>query len=338
MSFKIAIFGAKGFERLEFHLADSLENMGYKAKIFDFDDAYSIPRKIAFWSRRFNEQFAVASARSIAKKIIKWRAELVICTFKDIHPVFVEEIKKHAGNLKCIHINPDQMTTLQNQQIIAANFDAYFIKDPFMVTFFRDKAGLNAHLLSEAFNPRVHVRPNISKKKAEQESGIDVLTFGGLYPYRVRILEQLVDKGFKIKIIGQKRPYLGNKLSTYRDEKYIVGEEKSKLVYGAKIVFNNFHYAEVEGVNVKFFEINGIGGFQFCDYKDILHDYLPYNPEEMSFRSINESVDKIRNLLESSKEQYRHEIADVNYTHFGRHHTYEHRFNEVFNILKIGVN
>lgn len=49
--------------------------------------------------------------------------------------------------------------------------------------------------------------------------------------------------------------------------KYIVGKEKARILYGAKIVFNNLHYAEIESVNNKFFEINGSGAFQLCDYR-----------------------------------------------------------------------
>ena len=55
-------------------------------------------------------------------------------------------------------------------------------------------------------------------------------------------------------------------------------KSKSNLLFGSKIVFNNLHYAEIESVNCKFFEILGIGGFQICDYRPIINEYSKVDP------------------------------------------------------------
>lgn len=82
------------------------------------------------------------------------------------------------------------------------------------------------------------------------------------------------------------------------------------------------HYAEIESVNNRFFEVNGCGAFQLSDYRPILKDLLPIDPELVSFRSIDEGIDKLRYYLAHPTE--RHEIADKVYRHFMENYTYDH--------------
>ena len=82
------------------------------------------------------------------------------------------------------------------------------------------------------------------------------------------------------------------------------------------------HFAEVEGVNCRFFEVNGSGAFQLSDYRPILHDLLPIDPELVSFKNIDEGIDKIKYYLAHPQERY--EIADKVYKHFKEHYTYDH--------------
>ena len=187
----------------------------------------------------------------------------------------------------------------------------------------RNNMKLNAILYQEAFNPRLHPKPNITKAEAEKESGIDICTYGTIYPYRSRMLNQIIQTGLNITIYGTKpNRFYDSKLDKAFTNKYITGKEKAKVLYGSKIVFNQMHYAEIESMNNRFFEANGCGAFQLVDYRPILHEILPISPELVSFKSIDEGIEKIKYYL--GKSQERHEIASKIYNHFINHFSYDH--------------
>ena len=81
-------------------------------------------------------------------------------------------------------------------------------------------------------------------------------------------------------------------------------------------------YAEIESVNNRFFEVNGCGGFQLLDYRPILKDLLPVDPELVSFKSIDEAIEKIRYYLQNPEERVA--ISQKIYDHFIDKYTYDH--------------
>ena len=256
----------------------------------------------------------------MAKDVVDYEPDLVIGVYRFIHPTFVKHIKK--AKIKIVHINPDQLTTLEYQQIFAEEYDVYFVKDSYMQRFMKDNMKLNVHLYSEAFNSRHHIKPNIAKEICEREVNIDVMTYGTMYPYRCKMLKSVLDAGINLKVYGVKpHRFYDNSLDQAYQNKYITGAEKARLLYGSKIVFNQMHYAEIEGVNCRFFEVNGSGAFQLSDYRPILHDLLPVDPELVSFKNIDEGVEKIKYYLDHPQERY--ELAERVYNHFCDHYSYD---------------
>ncbi len=153
------------------------------------------------------------------------------------------------------------------------------------------------------------------------------MTMGGLYPYRAKFLERLLQADVKLTIFGRSFGYVtGRWRSAFREE-YITGARKSELIYGAKVVLNNMHYGEVEGVNCKFFEIMGSAGCQLCDDKPVIPQLARAGQEVVTFDSVDECIDKIRYLLERPAE--RHAIAHAARERALAEHTYEHRIREI---------
>ncbi len=107
-----------------------------------------------------------------------------------------------------------------------------------------------------------------------------------------------------------------------------MGARKAELIYGSKIVLNIMYYGEVESVNVKFFEILGCEGFQICDWKPVLPDLATPDREVVTFKTVDEVVDKIRYYLDHDEERWT--IARAGYERARREHTYEHRFARMF--------
>lgn len=328
---RVVIVGSKAFDSLEYHLCDSLQTLGHTASILDVTDVSPVSTKANYWMSRLSESYDLTMSQLLADKIVRIAPDLVLVVYRNLHPVLVERVKKQLPGIIVAQINPDALTNLEKQQIIASDFDYYFSKEPYIVDFLRDKAGLNAHYLPEGFNPRVHQPPPVEKAVAEWLANIDVLVFGNLYAYRARIIEQLIRAGINVAVYGTEGPYLRSVVrSTFRRQ-YLVGAEKNRLLYGAKIVFNNFHYAEITSVNQKYFEINGIGAFQLSDYKPTVDEYTGVPAKQVTYRTTNEAIDKIRYYLAHPRE--RHELATQQQRHFQQHHTIDCRVEELLHVV-----
>ena len=320
---KIAVIGAKNFDSIEYHIHDELQHQGHEVKIFDFKKWF--PAKVDFGVSQLSMQYVEKKNKNLLTEVLAFNPDLVIGVYRNIHPLVVKGVKDIG--IKIIHINPDALTTFQNQQLFVEPYDAYFTKDPYMVRFMKNKLKLNAFLYQEAFNPRVHKQPKEDIITLEQRINIDVLCFGNLYPYRNRMLRVLKEEGVSLKTFGSKAKYFDDFMTSNYQNKGIYGEEKSRILNGAKIVFNNFHYAEIESVNNKFFEINGAGAFQICDYKPILHDLLPIDPSKVSFNTIEEATRLIK--FYTNEPEARYEIRKTIHTHFLKHYTYKQMLESV---------
>ncbi|SDJ35222.1 CgeB family protein [Chryseobacterium jejuense] len=331
---KIALLGNKDFDSLEFHIHDSLRHLGHEVFYIDIKDVVKIPFRFNYWGMKLFPKYDLSVFKNIATRIIEQSPDLVICTYRFIHPQCIEMIKKELKNSLVIHINPDALTTFQGQQIFMSPYDAYFTKDPFIVDFMKNKMELNTFYFPEAFNDRVHNFNIENRKKLEEKINIDVVCFGNLYPYRSKMVEKLIAADIDVKLFGTPdRRYSLNKLNNRFQNEFLTGSRKAEVLLGSKIVFNNFHYAEIESVNAKFFEIAGIGAFQICDYKPTLDEYSIIPKEKFTFNKINEAIELIKYYLDRPQERY--ELAEKQRLHFLANHTYDIRMEQLFNILNI---
>ena len=330
---KVALLGSKDFDSLEYHLHDALKHMGHEVFHIDISDVIKIPYRYNYWASKLFPKYDLSVFKKIAEKIIEQQPEFVICTYRFIHPECIKLIKNNLKEVPVVHVNPDAITTFERQQIFVSPYDAYFTKDPFIVDFMKNKMQLNAFYLPEACNQRVHKSPvGVNRFQLENEIAIDVVAFGTMYPYRSKMVEKLIDAGVNVTLFGTPDKRFPNPkiVSNFKNE-FITGERKANVLFGSKIVFNNFHYAEIESANAKFFEIAGIGGFQICDYKPVLEEYSAINVEDFAFKNIGEAIDKVKFYLD--KPELRHDLALKQQAHFLEHHTYEKRVEQIFKLF-----
>lgn len=320
---KTAIIGSSNFDSLEYNIQEQLIFDGNECEIFDYKRILHKKYENVF-HQVFTKYFEYLN-KYLLSSIIDYNPDLVIAVYRNIHPLLVKGIK--AEKIKIIHINPDALTTFQNQQLFLEPYDAYFTKDPYILNFLKNKLNFNVFLFQEAFNPRIHSVSNFNYQEMEREIGIDVLCFGTMYPYRNRMLKLLKKSDISFTLYGTKSKYFDEYLDDNFKDKFILGKEKAKILNGSKIVFNNFHYAEVESVNNKFFEINGSGAFQICDYKPILKTLLPFDPIKISFKNLQEAEELIKYYLNNPEERW--EIRKIIHKHFSDNFTYEKMLNKI---------
>jgi len=308
---KIAIVGSTNYDSMEYHLNESFNYNGHQAQIFDLPDSH-VP----------NISLDIKVFITLANAIDQYHPDLIMVVYRTVHPDFVIQVKKMG--YKVIQVNPDALTTFGlEQQLFVAEYDVYFTKDPYIRRFMESNLKLNVKLYHEAFNKRVHIKPNVNKLEYEKGFDMDVMAYGTMYPYRSRMLRMLANQGIDLTLFGNTNvPFYDQSLDQYHSGYYVTGESKAKILYGAKIVFNNLHYAEIESVNKRFYETNGSGAFQLSDYRPILKDLLPIDPELVSFRSIDEAIEKIRYYLQHPEERVA--IAEKVYEHFINNYTYDH--------------
>jgi len=316
---KIAIIGSDNYDSIEYNLDEAFNHIRHEAQIFDI-----------LRDHTYLGAFDVDAFDRLAQKVEIFCPDLVIGVYRFIHPSFVIRMKNNK--FKIIQINPDPLTTFQQQQLFVMEYDLYFTKDPFIKRFMESNLKLNVRLYSEAFNKRIHVKPGVDKLEYEKDYDMDVVTYGSMYPYRNRMLRILTEHSVNLKIFGEKsRPFYDNELDNFYTNYFITGKTKAKILYGARIVINFMNYAEIESVNNRFFETNGSGAFQLSDFRPILKDLLPVDPELVSFRSIDEAIEKIWYYLKHPEERVA--IAEKIYNHFLDNYTYDHLIQYVLDSL-----
>lgn len=88
-----------------------------------------------------------------------------------------------------------------------------------------------------------------------------------------------------------------------------------------------------EQIKARNFEIPGCGGFLLTSNADNLRDYYEDGKEIVIYNDINDLISKIKYYLKHEDE--RDEIALAGYKRTLKDHTYEKRFNEIFEIIRL---
>lgn len=267
--------------------------------------------------------------RRLADCVIAQNPDLVIAHSAWIPPDAIRRIKE-STNAKVVLWFPDHPANIGRGYCYKAPYDALFFKDKYLVG--RAKTlGRNAHYLPEACMPEWHrcVEPTEEEK---EYYGCDVAIAGNLYYYRALILESLLSR-YKTKVWGPPIPrWLDSPVRAVHQGKVVTELEKSACFNAAKIVLNTFQ-GEVEGVNQRFFEIAGCGGFQVCEYRDEIKNFFEIDKEVVTFHTVSELIEKIDYYLAHPEE--RQKIADAAYARAHREHVFEKRIFKMLEILEI---
>jgi spore maturation protein CgeB len=268
--------------------------------------------------------------KNILVDLSKLEPDLIISTMWDIPAPVVEKLKKRPGSEPILVVwCPDALSNFDRQYIFDAPWDFLFFKDRYIVTFMRNKLGLNAHLLPLGCYPRWHRRVELSERERPIYE-CDITTAGALYYYRAKIFENF--KEYNIKIWGPPpKPYMQSPLKQVWQGRYVGETDKAKAFNGAAIVLNTMHYAEIYGLNQRVFDANGCGGFQIVDDSPVIGDYFVPGKEIVVFGTLKELKEIIPYYLNRPEE--REGIALSGYERAHKEHTFRHRLDAMFSII-----
>jgi spore maturation protein CgeB len=107
-------------------------------------------------------------------------------------------------------------------------------------------------------------------------------------------------------------------------------EAKARAARAARIALNPLHYAEVNALNCRAFELAGCGAFQLMTAVPVVAEHFEPGVEIETFRNITELVDKIRHYLRHPEDAA--EIARRGSLRAHREHSYEHRLADILRI------
>ena len=239
--------------------------------------------------------------KRIIGEVTRHSADLVICTKDYFLDYEIEYIKKTTQS-KVVMWFPDHMITFGRATFMNAGYDCLFFKDPYIVRQLRSIYRRNAIYLPECFSPIRHklVDYNVDDEK---EYSSDIAMIGNLHSFRVPLMECLTN--YDLKIYGTENPWWLNidRIRNKYTGKYMAYEEKSKAIKYAKINLNTLFIGEVEGVNVRAFEICGMGGFQILQKKPGVNDLFTEGKEVITYTSVDELLELIDYYLNHDKER-----------------------------------
>lgn len=292
-----------------------------KAKAVLFDTYSRLPH----YHRRQTSRFL--------KQSLHFRPDLILATHDFLTPEQVALVKQHTG-AKVAMWYPDHIGQFHRAMFLAAPYDALFFKDSYIVRFLRNELGIGtAHYLPECCNPRYH-RPVALSLTEQQFYGCDLTTAGNLHTNRAAFFSPFTE--YECKIWGNPPPFWLDmtQIKPMLQNKYVANEEKAKAFRAAKIVLNNLQPGEIEGTNVRTFEVAGAGGFQLVNWRPALADLFVLGTEIDTFQGIPDLKEKIHYYL--ARPQERHQIAEAGSVRALRDHTYAKRLEQLISTLFAG--
>jgi spore maturation protein CgeB len=339
---KIAIIGKFHIEATGLHIKETLANMGHEAvpidsgiKLLEND---FLGEKIRRFSKTIYYQFLYKFnfIREIKSKAIyniykQEKIDLTIVVHDFLSKKEIAEIKKITSTPICIWF-PDAISNFQKSMFFIAGYDYLFFKDKYVVNKLRDEYQLNAFYLPQCCNP---IRHNLAQLSTDDKIkyGSEITNAGNLYPSRSALYRHLTQYNFK---------FWGTKFSSLFDmpelnkmimDETVYNDEKSKAFQGAKIVLNNMHLAEIEGVNKRTFEIPACGGFQIITHNEAVNELFEIGKEIITYKNFDDLKSKIEYYLDPKNEGERQAIITAAHQRAINEHTYEIRLKTMLQII-----
>jgi len=331
---RVFVIGSHSFpDALEWHLMDSFKHLGCPAELFEtrFTPA-GIPAIVRPVLQKLSATFLREPERLFEKRLLRYvqhfQPDLILVTLgNQVSPKTVRRIRS-VSKAPIVCWCQDQMTTIGRQFLLGSEYDVVFVKDRYMQDLFSRMIKSTPFMyLPEACNPRIH--RSVQLTPADKAFyGCEVMIAGTLYYYRQEILQQL--DNFNLKIWGMRPSWLLNRLSEKHTGKEVFADDKARAVAGASICLNTLHYAEVDGLNCRAFEIAGCGGFQLISAVPVLAEHFEIGNEIVDFRTTAQLAELIRHYLDHPEQAT--EIAQRGQLRAHREHTFEKRLSEILRI------
>ncbi|OGU16584.1 MAG: hypothetical protein A2076_02595 [Geobacteraceae bacterium GWC2_53_11] len=336
----ILVIGKFYTEGFGLHIAENLETMGHT--VSRFEPGYRSDRIGGLVGHRIDQAGRVL--RGISDNLPAMRSwhlrklwdlienlslDLVIVIHDFLWPSEVAELKRRSEAPVVLWF-PDALVNFGRGFFMNAPYDGLFFKDPFIVDRLKNFLDIPVYYLPECFNPMKHSAANIDESELASYR-CDITCAGNQHSWRVAIFKQLSE--YNVKLWGPPQPLWLDiaPVTKMHQGRPVHNREKTSAFRAAKIVVNNLHYGEIWGVNVRTFEIAGIGGFQMVDWRPGIEPLFKIGKELICFRSISDLKQKIDYWLPRDDERQEIALAGMQRAH--AEHTYSQRLSLLLDTL-----
>jgi len=211
-------------------------------------------------------------------------------------------------------------------------YDYFFTKNPYWNKKLREIGYQNIHFLAHSYDPEIQKRMPLTEQE-RQTFGSEVSFIGAMYPYRLKALERVQGMDFKIWGPGWEKLPCDHPLHGSCQRSGIIrGIDHSRVINASLINLNLHHYDDIDGLNQRFFDIAGCGGFQLVDDRAEIGRYLTPGKEVVCYRDVEELCEKIRYYLERPDE--REAIRENGFRRIRKGNTYDDRIKEIFSVIR----
>ncbi|RJQ24051.1 MAG: hypothetical protein C4560_00215 [Nitrospiraceae bacterium] len=247
-------------------------------------------------------------------------------------PIEADTLREIRKRTDTIIIN-----VMNDNPILMGNFNAiapchyYFVKDTYVLECLRKTGFRNVHYLPQCADPAVR-KP---LKLDAADMGIfssNLMIMGSMYPYRLRLVEELLD--FKPAIWGTGWTRTDNAIRKLYKGRGVWGTNKTKAICGAVISLNPHHpLNDIKGTQGRTFDIAACGGFQIAEYKEDMEDLFRVGKEIICYKTIDGLKSLIEYYLHHPDE--RSEISLAGHKRVLKDHTYDNRVRQILDMANL---
>jgi spore maturation protein CgeB len=201
-----------------------------------------------------------------------------------IEPDIVRRIRAATGALVVNFFPDNPLWTMPFQQI--EPYDLFFTKERYALRQLEMVGLRNLYYLPMYCVPALHHPVALGEDEAAALRGTIALV-GACYPYRERLVRELVD--YPIRVWGPGWRRTDPKIAPRVAGGFLEGRAKLAVYCGATLSLNPHHpMNDVVGVNTRAFELAAAGACQVVDLKDELSHLFKPGEEVVAFRDLPE--------------------------------------------------
>lgn len=301
-----------------FNFYQSLKQMGHEVELFDY-----MAEMKALGKSGMNQK--------LLGRVQEWRPALTLFSLytDQFESSVVEMLSSYTKTVCFFH---DDTWRVDYSRYWAKYFDFFTTPDIHGEMKYRE-IGLN-NAIHFPFGCNEQIFRNIGSSKK-----YDVSFVGGWHPYREWLVQRIRSAGISVEVVGHRWPKgeidqegmvrLFNESRINLNLSNSASWDGRYLISSPRALINRLRSKKnIEQMKARIFEVSGCGAFQLSYYVEGLAHCYDIDKEIGVYADADDLIEKIKFYLEHN--ELRESIASAAYKRTLTQHTFEQRFNAVF--------